>query len=824
MRRFSLSLTLICSILCTHLIANEQTAHIPEPTGHAQQDQPAQERANPRIQAIIITGNKTVTADAIQHRLPWQKGEEFQVRETGMALRKLYSMGYFRSIELYGEELSHNRMNLHVNVLEKTRLRAVKFEGLSNLSEKEILKKIDFSKVQAVDDEELNKYAQIIKKMYLEKGYHHAVVTPHTTIEDNQIIATFKIEEHKHSAVRRIRFEGNKHATGKQLRSLLYSREQWIMSFLDSSGTFHPEMLEADRHAIEMFYKNHGYLNAKVVHIQVDTDPKTKDFTITYHIDEGDVYTFGDIKVPGNELMSEEQLLRVIPIRKGMLFSSILIQRSIEALRNFWGESGYIFTDIEPSVQPNEETKTVNVSLYTELGSKVRVRRINVVGNQKTRDYVVRRQLVVDEGDWITSRNMEQSKNRVEFLGFFDKREGVNWKINRIADDLADLDLILKEVRTGQFTLQVNTNGSFEDYQNPLRTLQATIGFSDSNFHGHGVSYNLNLALSRAEQSGSFSVGSPWLFGRPISGVGNIYATAVQYEDFHNVTQEIRERRAGGSGGVGLMWVPYDVHMAAEIGAENIFYRNQPIAFVPGEPIAQAEFQRIINWFFQPGTHAWVTGSIDQDRRNHPMHPTRGHRWYANLKFGIPVHSPQPNATAIRTDNPNYCYVKFDADAVWFTPLIGEQDLILGIHGHAGTVHNLGHHTIPYREIYHIGGPATVRGFTFGQIGPNWKTDSIGAANAFWLNVELIFPIKQDFSIKAAAFYDGGAGWHTPVPINPASPNLRNNHFNYRHSVGVGVRILSPIPIQVDWGFKLDRNKKIGETASEVHLTMNQAF
>ncbi len=777
----------------------------------------------PRIKDIIISGNKTVSVDAILHRLSWKKGETFRLRESGNSLRKLYAMGYFRYIEFQAEELPNDEMNLHVAVTEKSRLREVRFVGNNNLSEKEIRKKIDFSKVQAIDAEELTKFAQIIKKMYLEKGYHHTIITPSTETEDDQTVATFTVDEGKHSSVRRIRFTGNKHANSKQLRSLLYSREQWLFSFLDSSGMFHPEMLEADRHAIEMFYKNSGYLNAKVVDVTVETDPNAN-FNITYHIDEGEVYYFGDIKVPGNEFMSEEQLLRIVPIKKGMLFSSILIQRSIEALRTFWGESGYIFTDIEPSIQPNEETKTVNVSLYTELGSKVRVRRINIVGNKKTRDYIVRRQMVVDEGDWITSRNMEQSKNRVEFLGFFDKREGVNWKINRIADDLADLDLILKEVRTGQFTLQVNTNGSFEDYQNPLHTLQANIGFADSNFHGYGIRYNLNLALSRAEQSGSLSLATPWLFNRPMSGVANLYATAVQYEDFHFVTQEVRERRAGGSAGVGLMWAPYDIHMAAELGAENIHYRNQPMAFVPGDAEGQAQFQRIINWFFQPGTYAWTLLSLDQDRRNHPIHPTRGQRWYANLKIGIPIHSPESNLNAIRTDNPNYGFIKFDADAAWFTSLIGENDLILSLHGHVGTVQNFGRHTIPYREIYHIGGPATVRGFTFGQIGPNWRTDSIGASNAFWLNVELIFPIKQDFSMKAAAFYDGGAGWHTPVPIPENSRNLRNNHFNYRHAVGVGIRILSPIPIQVDWGFKLDRNKKIGETASEVHLTMNQAF
>ena len=164
-------------------------------------------------------------------------------------------------------------------------------------------------------------------------------------------------------------------------------------------------------------------------------------------------------------------------------------------------------------------------------------------------------------------------------------------------------------------------------------------------------------------------------------------------------------------------------------------------------------------------------------------------------------------------------------DASWCTPLIAEYDLIFYLHGHMGLIGQINNGNVPYRELYNIGGPSTVRGFTFGQIGPQIFGDPLGAKKAFWVNVELRFPITSDMSIKALVFYDGGAGWD---PVNESSASIRdsttNKFFNYRHAVGIGIRLTQPAPVKIDWGFKLDRNKRLGEKIDEVHFTMTQEF
>jgi outer membrane protein insertion porin family len=173
-------------------------------------------------------------------------------------------------------------------------------------------------------------------------------------------------------------------------------------------------------------------------------------------------------------------------------------------------------------------------------------------------------------------------------------------------------------------------------------------------------------------------------------------------------------------------------------------------------------------------------------------------------------------------------YAKFDFDASWYTPLIGERDLVLCVHGHMGFAIPFKNRSVPFRELYNIGGPSSVRGFLFGDIGPVYyspalnQRDMLGAQHAFWFNTEMVFPITSDLSVKGAVFYDGGAGWGTPDShlINPS--HLKNNSFSFRQSVGFGVRILKPTPVKIDWGFKLDRKR--GESPSEVHFSMYQDF
>lgn len=770
------------------------------------------------IRQIVITGNTLVPTNTLLIKIPYRVGEEFNPIKTGQLIHNLWSQNnlkYFNHIEVVQEEISPDEIILHIIVKEKKKLENIIFEGNDNLKQDEIEKKLKLSEIPAIDPEEAQLYTDRIKKLYSEKNYHNVVIeTELKSTENNNVILIFKIKEGPKAIVKRVLFNGNCAFSSKKLRSMIFTREDWIFGFTDKAGTYQPEAIEYDKHVIENFYQSNGYLAARVTNVDVNIDPVTQCIVVNFTIDEGDIYTIKCVSAPGNHLVPEQHLLAGIPIKPGQLYSKDLIRQSMEILRMTWGQFGYIYSDIQPAVVPDFEQKTVDITFNSDLGKQVFLNRINIIGNQKTRDYVIRRYVLLNEGELITTQAMDISKTRVEALGYFDPKTGVNWKTNKINENLADLDLIVNEIKTGKLYGQIGYGGA--DAKSPSSTLRVGFGVSDRNFMGTGVRYNLNLTYSRDDRGLSLNIFQPWLFDKPIGGGLDVYVRRSIYEDFKNVNNIPVENVKGVAGQ--LTFAPIsmpDLATFLNAGIERIAYDNSIVISSDGKSKEERDlFQLLVNRRFESGDLSWVSINVGQDLRNHPIFPSRGYNWNFTNRVGFP------------TGRSNFGFWKADLDVTWLTPLIGEYDLIFLLHAHFGIARPFPGRSVPYRELYHVGGPATVRGFTFGQIGPQLFNDSVGAQKAFWFNTELIWSIKEDQSMRGVVFYDGGAGWDTPnADLFGRFPRaLQNNRFNYRHAVGFGIRLTSPTPLRVDWGFKLDRNKKLGEQISEVHFSMSQDF
>ena len=776
-----------------------------------------------RINEIIIHGNKYTSTDAILSHIPYKIGEIFDPRKTRLLIQNLYySLKRFRNITVKGQNVGKGLINLYVIVEEKKPLKEVRITGNKQVSDKEIAKKVNFEEIHAVDAEELKTIAQQIKQVYLEKGYHMTDIETELQIdEDDRAIALFTIHEGKRSIVKQVHFVGNKNISSKELRGIVLTKEDWVLSFLDKAGYYHPEKLEADKHYIEQFYQNNGYLHAKVTDVDFDMDPRTKHIKLTYEIEEGDQYFIKKVSAPGNELLSEEYLLSQIPIRSGMIYSRERIANTIKLLERVWGDQGYIFAHIEPSIQPDEDTKTVDVSFFSELGNKVLLNKITIRGNKKTRDKIIRRKIMLEEGDLITRSTMNASKRTVESLGYFVPREGVNWKIRRIAQDRADLDLMIKESKTGHFGAQIGFGGAGADLGSPASGFTFKADVSDTNLFGGGINFNLSASWSKDEKTALFHIAQPWLFDKPVLGALDIYHKRPSFNELFNIDlRAVHEKLTGASLTAGYITrsiheILHDMQILGSVGIESIRYERQPIATISrADEKTTLEFQSILDKEFTPGNFAWISANFQQDTRNHPIHPSRGHRWKLTSKFAIPSFG----------DDIGYYRVSWDAN--WFTPLIGEHDLVLRLHSYFGFAGPFKNRIIPYGELFHIGGHNSVRGFLFGQIGPKFLGDTIGASKAIFFNVELIFPITGDMSMKGVVFYDGGTGFDNPYVQDISRENITGNNFDYRHSVGVGMRLLRPMPIKIDWGFKIDprKNKKDpskSETGSELHFGMS---
>ena len=796
-----------------------------------------EDQVEKRINAIIIEGNKRVPIEPILNSIPYLPGDIFFKQKTNKLIKNIYALEYFKpTIKVFIENVGDDLVNLVVVVEEKRLLEGVSYHGRKHLSDKEIEKKINFSKIPAIDEDDLPRYITILKKLYRDKDYHDSVISAQLKGDQEKATLAFSIKEGRKTLVKRVCFSGNDHFRAKKLRSVLFTREDWLFGFLDRAGSYQPDAIEADKQVIENYYQSNGFLNAKVTDVTTERDLSKKGgLVVTFHINEGEQYTISDVRVPGNEIISEQELLPQLPIKVGDLYSRDKVRQTIEALRLLWGNFGYINADIEPSIQPDDDKKTVSMAFYTELGSKVYLNRINIIGNYKTYDKVIRRQLLVEEGCLLTTKAMDESKNRVESLGYFDPRDGVNWRIHRIDKDKVDLDLIVKEVKTGRAEMRIGFGGSPSDVSSPTESFSIGGNLSDTNLWGRGIHVNASASYSKEERNLLLNLTDPWLFDRPIHASFDVYFKRSLYDEFKLIEQsDINEHITGGSIGLGVISAKvFDATLSAKIGVDGITYDETPkVRALALSPVEARELQNIFDRRFTSGAFLWLGGYAFKDIRNHPLHPSRGYQWSLYTKFA--THSTLKDNPIDRTvkmaerDNVRFGFAKLDIDGSWYTPLIGERDLVLGLHGHAGFVLPFKHRSVPFRELYHIGGPASVRGYLFGEIGPSYfsptlrQTDILGAKKAFWFNTELIFPIASDFSIKGAVFYDGGAGWDTPDAglIDPA--RLVRNKFDFRHSVGFGLRVLRPTPIKVDWGFKLDRRR--GESEHQVHFSMYQDF
>ncbi len=767
------------------------------------------------IKSITIKGNSIVSTETILSKVPYIVGDTFRAYKSSDMIKLLFDMGYFKNIQLFMEEPSEKQVDLIIVVEEKKRLEKITFENNKHLSEQEIEKKLKHSEIIALDEQGLESLALQIKKLYSEKDYHNVEIkTRLEDIDEKNCAAYITIQEGKKTHVKRVFFQGNSAISESMLRSLIFTREDWLLGFLDKAGSYQKEALDFDKYTIENYYQNNGFLTAQVSDITTERIPhqKSNDVCVTFKIDEGDIYTVSAVRSPGNDIFNEDELLRVIPIHPGDIYCKDKIRNTMETLRILWGEKGYIYAEIEPSVIPDLEKKTVEIEFHSALGDQVFVNRINIQGNKKTQDHVIRRLLPFNEGELLTTSKLELAKTSVSGTGFFDPKNGVNWKIVRLDQDKADLNLLLKERPTGRFNAQIGFGGSDTNIQSPETSFNVGINLADINAWGTGVSYNFSLNYSKQDSSFNFDLFSPWLFNRPIGIGSNFVLRKFTYDDFRGVNQKPTESMLGGSGILRfLMTKFYFINAQIEAGAQKITYNTITAQLLAGGPDANAVFQQVLNNLFISGNLAWLNISFAQDFRNHAVFPSRGYQWLASTRFGIPHHKG------------DFGFVKLEADVQWLTPLINEYDLILKLHGFLGLTHIFSGCTVPYKELFHIGGPATVRGFEFGQIGPQLFGNSIGGKKAFVFNAELLFPVTADQSIKGVLFYDGGAGWDTPNP-QLARIFLRNNSFDFRHAIGFGIRVTQPTPVRVDVGFKLDRRKRDGEPASRIHFGMQQEF
>ncbi|MBI5343737.1 MAG: outer membrane protein assembly factor BamA, partial [Deltaproteobacteria bacterium] len=723
------------------------------------------------VDRIEVAGNRRVDAAAILKKITAKKGAPYSPDDVREDIRAVYSTGYFDDVSAGLTDTASGK-TLTFTVKEMPFIKKIAFRGNSELKEEKLKEAVTLKENAALDRTALAENAAKIKALYAEDGFYLAEVLP--VIESDGIEATvaFKISEGPEVKVKRITVIGTKFFSGEKIKGLMSTNEKGLFSFVTQSGKFSEFIFQNDLAVIMGYYYDRGFINADILDHRVLLSEDKQWFYITIAVSEGDQYRVGEIDITGDMLATKKELLEKLKIVTGEVFNRTKLSKDIDTLTDFYGDKGYAYVDVKPQTRPNPEKKTVDVVFEIKKNDLVHIERIDLSGNTRTRDKVIRRELEIEEGGLFSSSDMKKSRNNLRRLGYFE-----DVKITQTqgsASDKIKLNVGVKERPTGSLSFGMGFSS--------VDKLIATASISQSNFMGTGIKLDLSGTLSAKSSKYVLGVTEPWLFDMPISAGFDVYNTEKEYQDF-------KMRKTG-----------FDLRFGFPITKRYtrgfVTYKLEEVNIFNVLPTAASYIQS------QAGatTESSIRGSVRRDTRDDAFFPSEGS--VENFSTEV-AGGPLGGSTN---------FVKYEADGIKYLPLPWETTLSL--RAAAGFVRGYGGKQEPIFERYYLGGINSVRGFKTRSLSPQDPAtgDLIGGKSMFMANAEFLYPLIPESHLKGVAFLDAGNAYEGQINLS-----------DLRWGAGVGLRWFSPIgPLRIELGFPLDR--RAAEASSQFEFTIGAAF
>jgi outer membrane protein insertion porin family len=734
-----------------------------------------------RIVEIRVEGNRRVEAAAIERALVQKRGDAFDPSKTAEDLRALWRLGYFSDVELLVQNLPQGGVAYLVRVEERAAIREVRLQGLKELSKEDFKETLDLKANSILDLEQVRKNAKKIQEKYVEKGFFLAEVTwrLEKVAETNQIDVVFVINEHSKVQVREITFVGNAHIPASELKEAMVTKEASLLSFISGEGTYREEMFQRDLQAILAAYYDRGFVNVRVEKPVVSISPDKRDIFITLHIQEGEQYLIGKIDFSGELVVPKEKLAVLMASNEGTLFNRSLLSRDIQVITDVYYDRGFAYANINPLTRVNAQTKTIDLTFDIQKGRPVSIERIEISGNSKTRDKVIRRELRVYEGELFTGSGLRRSQERVNALGFFETVEVTHRPGS--ADDRIVIQVEVKEKATGTFQVGLGFSGA-EDF-----IFNAQI--SQNNFLGWGQSASLSLQWSGLRRYGQASYFDPYFLDSQF-----IFST-----ELYNIQQDFLgfvRNSTGGNLNVGRhLWEDMMLNFTYTLEFVDV---DRSSTFAEQIPIANQ---------FRSGSTSSVRASLTMDKRDNRLFPSRGYLLFGSIELAPPWLQG------------SFLFTRYTAYARYYLPLV--FGFVFKVNATVGWVSQLSaERPLPISELYFVGGINTVRGYFLRSITPTARVGrearpdaridefSIGGDKQLILNTELEFPIFEKVGIRGVLFYDAGNAWAVNERFfDDKQDRLPLGMF---HSVGFGFRWFSPIgPLRFEWGIPLNPRARV---------------
>ncbi len=401
----------------------------------------------PVVNSIEIKGLKRIEEGAVKVKLSQKIGEPISQEKTNEDIKTIFKMGYFDDVKVEIEAFEGG-VKLFYIIKEKPSVVRVEFQGNKELDDAKLKEKLTITPGSIADTVLIQDNAVIIGKIYEEEGYWlYNIVPVIKKISDNEVSITYQIDEGTKVKIKNILFEGNKNITSKKIKKVMETKEWWLFSFVTSSGYYKKDQMAGDTERIKSLYFDNGYIKAIIDEPEITVDKDKKGMTINIRISEGDQYKLSSINFSGNKIYDNETLSKRIKLVPNVVFRKTLLEKDMRSISELYSENGYALVSVVPDLSPDDANKTVAVILNIDEGDKYRIGRIEISGNTKTRDKVIRREIRLAEGETFDSSKLKRSYERINNLQFFDTVDMVPKP--KYEDKTVDLDVKVKEKPTG---------------------------------------------------------------------------------------------------------------------------------------------------------------------------------------------------------------------------------------------------------------------------------------------------------------------------------------------------------------------------------------
>jgi len=725
------------------------------------------------IESLKIVGNKRIDESTILYYIQSKPGTLLSKSKIRKDIEQIFSLGQFKDIQVE-TQTGLDGLELQFIVEEIPSIGDVEIIGNSKLETNDIREKIGLRRGATFNDHLIQESKEEILKVYKEKGYFFAETRIETKRgSDNLIDVVIRIREGEKVKIEKIRFSGNKAFEDKKIAAHMETSARTWYSFLDDSGVYQKDILKLDMFRIEGFYQDHGYLRVKVLEPRIDINKKARQIHIIIPIEEGPQFRIQSLEVKGDNTIPHDEIIKSLMTKKGDIYNVSQLRQDIVTVTDLYSAKGFAYADVNPVTKINDQIRMVDLSIDIDKGKKVYVGKINMLGNIKTRDNVIRREFRLKEGEVFDGSKLKRSKQRINNLNYFedvkiDTQRGEN-------PDLIDILTTVTEKPTGSFTI----GAGFSSVEN----LIFTTSIAQDNLFGNGHRVNLTASLSSIRTDFNISLTEPRLFDSEISAGIDAFNNDQDYLSF--------DARTSGGG------LRFGKNIT-EFETLSMGYRYESVE-VTGVSVADTtEFLRN-----ETRTTSRVSPNYVYDSRDNFLNPSQGWRHMVGFEFA--------GLGGAKFTRSSY-------DITYYHPLIGK--LVGAAHGRVNFAEGYGGETLPVFERYFMGGPTSLRGFTIQNIGPKDSDgDPLGGNKALLVNLELQYPFTK--SLRGFVFYDRGNVYGPGTDLTSTSKDFDLGEM--RNSIGAGFRFISPFgPLGFAYGIKLDR--KSGESTGEFHFSAGSAF